>query len=402
MMSLRSVALGALVLALPVSVEVPASSDSARGGGGETRVTVAGGVGHYAIIERGCEGQVIDTHPVVFREAGGAIEHRLSNDLVLGLRGGVIHDKTQSSYLVTDYSVYPYRDSLVVVVTESKNAYVNPSFAIEGQNFGVGVGWIWSTHEFRTARDGDQIEPSFHLRGGSLSGVYLKLGLMENVPLYAGGGYADMGIGVHPHRLWDVYVGMSASSPYDGPGLALKLDYRVLPHWALAGRARLGGSGGESENGMGVGLTYASRLAVPPGREPAWARGSAWRWALDRPRSITIPQDSTPSAAKGVPAEEPLPEFGQYVYVDSLPQVVSRSAPTYPDSARSSGVEGTVAVAALIGGDGTVREARIVKSIPLLDAAALACVREWVFRPAVAKGKPVANWTVVPVVFARD
>ena len=94
-----------------------------------------------------------------------------------------------------------------------------------------------------------------------------------------------------------------------------------------------------------------------------------------------------------------LPKFGEYVYVEVLPEAIWKVTPQYPDVARESRVEGTVMVQALVGKDGTVKDTRIVKSIPMLDAAATAAVRLWLFKPAQVHGEPVAVWVAVPVKF---
>ena len=44
-------------------------------------------------------------------------------------------------------------------------------------------------------------------------------------------------------------------------------------------------------------------------------------------------------------------------------------APVYPSIAQSSRTQGVVIIEATIGIDGTVRDAKILRSIPLLDAA---------------------------------
>ena len=204
-MSVRTMVLGAFVLTLPVVVEVPTSPDSGRGGAGDTRITLVGGLGRYAIIDRGCEGQVLRTHPTSFRDAGGEIEHRLSNGLAAGVRGGMLHQRTVSRFMVTDQSVYPYRESLAVVVSESDNAYVNPFVAIEGQRVGLGVGQIWARRTLPVL-DSRQ-EMSFHLRIGNPNRMYFKASYMENSPLYSGGGYVDLGFGGRPHPRWDIIYG---------------------------------------------------------------------------------------------------------------------------------------------------------------------------------------------------
>ena len=86
--------------------------------------------------------------------------------------------------------------------------------------------------------------------------------------------------------------------------------------------------------------------------------------------------------------------------VEELPEATLRVSPVYPEDARSAGVDGTVMVQALVLRDGTVGETRIVKSIPPLDAAASAAVRQWRFKPARTKGEPVAVWVGIPIKFS--
>jgi protein TonB len=71
----------------------------------------------------------------------------------------------------------------------------------------------------------------------------------------------------------------------------------------------------------------------------------------------------------------------------------------YPPDAFVKKIEGTVTVAVLVNAWGKVVEAELRTSVPGLDAAALAAVRKWTFEPAESDGKPVAERTVVPVVF---
>lgn len=95
-----------------------------------------------------------------------------------------------------------------------------------------------------------------------------------------------------------------------------------------------------------------------------------------------------------------LPKLGDYVYIDDLPEAITRVAPSYPDKAREAGIQGLVVVQALVGTDGKVKATQVTTSIPGLDEAAQACVRQWVYKPAQAKGKPVAVWAAVPVRFS--
>lgn len=115
---------------------------------------------------------------------------------------------------------------------------------------------------------------------------------------------------------------------------------------------------------------------------------------------------TTPSVGTGQdivvapPSEDELPKFGEYVYVEELPEAITKVPPVYPDLAREAGVDGMVLVQALVGKDGKVKDTRVVKSIAMLDAAAVAAVKQWVFKPALSNNKPVAVWVAVPVKFS--
>ena len=62
--------------------------------------------------------------------------------------------------------------------------------------------------------------------------------------------------------------------------------------------------------------------------------------------------------------------------------------PEYPPIAQSAKVTGVVIMEVVIGDDGKVLGARVVRSIPLLDQAALDAVRQWEFTPVLLNGVP--------------
>lgn len=86
-------------------------------------------------------------------------------------------------------------------------------------------------------------------------------------------------------------------------------------------------------------------------------------------------------------------------FVDTMPELIYRVPPVWPSIAREAGVDGTVKVQFLVDTNGVVSNARVVKSIPMLDAAALECVRQWRFKPAFSGGRPVSVWVGAPVLF---
>lgn len=64
--------------------------------------------------------------------------------------------------------------------------------------------------------------------------------------------------------------------------------------------------------------------------------------------------------------------------------------PAYPPMAQMERVQGVVIVEAVLDAGGRVAAARILRSIPLLDEAALEAVRQWQFEPALVDGQPRA------------
>ncbi len=63
--------------------------------------------------------------------------------------------------------------------------------------------------------------------------------------------------------------------------------------------------------------------------------------------------------------------------------------PAYPEIAQSARVQGVVVIDAVIDESGSVSAARVARSIPLLDQAALDAVRQWKFTPTLLNGAPV-------------
>jgi TonB family protein len=83
------------------------------------------------------------------------------------------------------------------------------------------------------------------------------------------------------------------------------------------------------------------------------------------------------------------------------PTKVKDVTPVYPTIAKSANVLGEVVIEATIGTDGKVSDAKVVRSIPLLDRAALDAVRQWEYMPTLLNGVPVPVTTMVRVNFAR-
>lgn len=63
--------------------------------------------------------------------------------------------------------------------------------------------------------------------------------------------------------------------------------------------------------------------------------------------------------------------------------------PVYPEDARTAGIEGIVVLDIVIGGDGSVIQTQVVRSIAELEQAAIDAVMQWKFEPTLLNGEPV-------------
>jgi TonB family protein len=83
-----------------------------------------------------------------------------------------------------------------------------------------------------------------------------------------------------------------------------------------------------------------------------------------------------------------------------VPTKVKDVKPVYPAVAQSNRVQGVVILEALVDEAGNVANARILRSVPLLDSAALEAVSQWQFTPTSLNGGPTAIVMTVTVNFA--
>jgi TonB family protein len=86
----------------------------------------------------------------------------------------------------------------------------------------------------------------------------------------------------------------------------------------------------------------------------------------------------------------------------SPPKLVKLVEPAYPEIAKQAKVEGIVIVQARTDTQGRVKDAMILRSIPLLDQAALDAVKQWAYEPMVINGEAKEAVFTVTVRFALD
>jgi protein TonB len=75
-------------------------------------------------------------------------------------------------------------------------------------------------------------------------------------------------------------------------------------------------------------------------------------------------------------------------------------APVYPPAAQSARMEGTVILEAVIDAQGVVQDVKILRSVPLLDRAAIDAVRQWRYTPTRLNGVAMPIVMTVTVTFS--
>jgi protein TonB len=84
----------------------------------------------------------------------------------------------------------------------------------------------------------------------------------------------------------------------------------------------------------------------------------------------------------------------------AFPKRIIYAEPVYPPIAQSARVEGTVILEATINESGDVVNIRVLRSIPLLDAAAKEAVAKWRYSPTTLNGERVPVLVTVTVTFS--
>jgi len=227
---LRNLRCLGLFLLLPVVVGGHLPGDDST----STNIKVAGGLGSYASIRRGCHGEVISKRKVGFEDFGFSWDHKLKSPLRVGLRAGGIWQGSG------------FR----------RNLYMNPNLSFEWTKFGFGAGPFLAQENLPSGNESwDRNSLSWHLRIGSPKS-YTSLSMLECVPLYSGGGYINIGFGGMAGKKVSYWFGLGTSGPYDNPGFVAKTNLKLKADWSLDLATRLGRSEGISESAISIGLNY--------------------------------------------------------------------------------------------------------------------------------------------------
>ncbi len=107
----------------------------------------------------------------------------------------------------------------------------------------------------------------------------------------------------------------------------------------------------------------------------------------------------------GVPDAPPPPEPDgpvRFVVGGNItePVKISGPNPVYPEAARRARIQGVVVLECTIGKDGSVKETKVLRGLPLgLTEAAVEAVQRWQFKPSTLNGKPVEVLYILTVRF---
>ena len=117
-------------------------------------------------------------------------------------------------------------------------------------------------------------------------------------------------------------------------------------------------------------------------------------------------------AAAAQPAEAVLAPpsavpFGQHAFRETdpgvqMPKPTHTPKPVYPAGPLRARIRGTVKMELVVLSDGKVGDVRVVGSVdPELDKAAIACARQWRFKPGTKDGQPAAVVVELNLSFRR-
>ena len=101
----------------------------------------------------------------------------------------------------------------------------------------------------------------------------------------------------------------------------------------------------------------------------------------------------------GLPDAPPPPQAVRVGGQIKEPKKLKNVAPEYPDIAKQARVQGVVILECTISPQGKVTDVKVLRGIPLLDAAAIEAVKQWVYTPTLLNGVPVPVIMTVTVNF---
>jgi periplasmic protein TonB len=115
------------------------------------------------------------------------------------------------------------------------------------------------------------------------------------------------------------------------------------------------------------------------------------------PPSAGLTGPAAPPVAPTVPAQPKLVRVGSGI---REPKKLVHVTPEYPEIARRARIDGAVILEAVLDVTGRVDRVRVLRSVPLLDDAAVKAVSQWRYTPTELNGVPVPVLMTITVQFS--
>jgi TonB family protein len=151
-----------------------------------------------------------------------------------------------------------------------------------------------------------------------------------------------------------------------------------------------------------IDVEYFGSGSSPDGHASYVMTKHGGQWLIRAARISRYPEPSPPQQNRDDSPSRPTGSRAE-VRVGSVlrsPQKTKDVNPVYPAAALAAGVRGVVVVEATIDVNGKVQNATVLRSIPLLDQAALDAVKQWEFTPEVLNGVRVPVIVALSVNFS--
>ncbi len=82
--------------------------------------------------------------------------------------------------------------------------------------------------------------------------------------------------------------------------------------------------------------------------------------------------------------------------------LASTVRPVYPPEAKRDWIQGTVKFDATIDKDGHVAELKLISGPPALVQSAMDAVKQWIYKPTLLNGEPIAVLTTIDVTYTME
>jgi protein TonB len=134
--------------------------------------------------------------------------------------------------------------------------------------------------------------------------------------------------------------------------------------------------------------TEVKESPPPPSKPPTASVAPTW--------SVAVSTNPYPSIRVPADISSQKPSSGRSLQIG---RAISLVEPVYPEDAKSQGIEGTVKLHVVVGGDGSVQNIELTSGPALLAKAASSAIREWRYAKTLLGGQPVETEQDVIVKF---